>query len=61
MQFKNVLHYKANGPQKSSGAISLIFWVDPEDGDKAGELMRMSGRGIPVDLTVKEAKDYAEK
>lgn len=60
MEFKNVQYYKADGPQKS-GAVKLVFHVDPEDADKAGELMRMAGRGVPVDLTVKEAKDYAER
>jgi len=59
MKFRNVEYYKADGPAKT-GAIKLVFHVDPEDGEKAGELMRMSSRGIPVDLTVDTAEDYQE-
>jgi hypothetical protein len=60
MEIRNVEMFKVEGPLKD-GSLKLHITVDPHDAEAIGALLVLGAKGIPIDIRVKEAKDYGWK
>ena len=57
MEIKNVESYEVAGPKKD-GSLKITIRVDPHDAEKVAGLLVLGARGVPIDLTIKEAEDF---